>query len=89
MRQRLGVEEQLTGVIVSDVEFNSPADKAGIQAGDIVVRVGKEPVENVGDFRRLMKEQAQPGASVLIRLYRGEDVPTVAVLKVPVDYKPE
>ena len=89
LRQRLGVEEQLTGVIVSDVEFNSPADKAGIQAGDIVVRVGKEPVENVGDFRRLMKEQAQPGASVLIRLYRGEDVPTVAVLKVPVDYKPE
>ena len=40
-------------------------------------------------LQKLMKEQAQPGASVLIRLYRGEDVPTVAVLKVPVDYKPE
>jgi len=89
LRERLGLEPELTGVIVSEVDFNSPADKAGIRAGDIVVRVGKEPVKTVEDFRRVMKEQAQPGASVLIRLYRGEEIPTVAVLKVPEDYKPE
>lgn len=89
LRERLGLETGQTGVVVSEVDFNSPADKAGIQAGDIVIRVGKQPIKNVDDFRRLMKEQAQPGASILIRLYRGEQIPTVAVLKVPGDYKPE
>lgn len=89
IRERLGLAEEVKGVIVGEVEFNSPADKAGIRAGDIVVRVGKEAVENVDDFKRLMKEQAAPGASVLIRLYRGEEIPTVAVLKVPGDYVPE
>jgi serine protease Do len=89
LRERLGLETDLTGVVVSEVDFNSPADKAGIQAGDIVIRVGKQPIKNVDDFRGLMKEQAQPGASILIRLYRGEQIPTVAVLKVPEDYKPE
>lgn len=89
LRERLGLEPELTGVIVSEVDFNSPADKAGIRAGDIVVRIGKENVTSADDFRRLMKEHAQPGASILIRLHRGEQIPRVAVLNVPDDYRPE
>jgi S1-C subfamily serine protease len=89
MRERLGLDGDLAGVVVSEVKASSPADKAGIRVGDIVVRIGKYAVRNMDDFKRLMKEQAQPGGSVLIRLFRGEEIPTVAVLKVPNDYVPE
>lgn len=89
LRERLGLEDEIQGVIVAEIEFNSPADKAGIRAGDIIMRVGREPVNDMDDFARLMREKAKPGASILIRLYRGETIPTVAVLKVPSDHEPE
>ena len=67
LRERLGLEAEIQGVIVSEVEFNSPADKAGIRAGDIIMRVGREPVEDMDDFAQLMREQAKPGASMPFR----------------------
>jgi len=89
MRERLGLEADLTGVVVSEVKVSSPADKAGIRVGDIIVRIGKDAVRGMDDFKRLMKEHALPNESVLIRVFRGEEIPTVTVLKVPGDYVPE
>jgi predicted metalloprotease with PDZ domain len=37
-------------VLVEEVEQNSPAAKAGFKAGDIIVKVGGEKVENVSDM---------------------------------------
>ena len=89
MRERLGLEADLTGVVVSEVKVSSPADKAGIRVGDIIVRIGKDAVRGMDDFKRLMKEHALPNESVLIRVFRGEVFPTVTVLKVTGDYVPE
>ncbi|MCQ2449908.1 MAG: DUF512 domain-containing protein [Clostridia bacterium] len=38
-------------VAVSDVEANSPAEKAGIKAGDRLLKIGKEEIMDVLDYR--------------------------------------
>lgn len=37
------------GVLVQEVEEDSKAEKAGFQAGDIIIRIGKETIQNVDD----------------------------------------
>ena len=39
------------GVLVTEVKKESPAEKAGFKAGDVVLRAGKKTIEDAGDFR--------------------------------------
>ena len=39
------------GVLVENVKKDSPADKAGFRAGDVLVRAGKKTIEDAGDVR--------------------------------------
>lgn len=56
LRDFFGVKNG-TGVLVRSVERGSPAEVAGLKAGDIVVRVGQEPVNDSGDWRRAMRNK--------------------------------
>ncbi len=44
------------GVLVEEVEHRSPAEKAGFKAGDVIVNVGKERVEEVRDIREALED---------------------------------
>jgi serine protease Do len=59
---RLPVQE---GVIVQQVEARSPAQQAGVQAGDIITGIGGTTVRAAGDLQRFMRAQ-QPGATVRV-----------------------
>lgn len=48
----LGVKNG-NGVLVRSVEKGSPADSAGLRAGDVIVRVEKETIADMGDWHRL------------------------------------
>lgn len=37
------------GALISEVVKDSPAEKAGLKAGDVIVRIGKEEIEDEGD----------------------------------------
>ena len=54
MRASLGTSpdytEEVQGVLLSSVRNNSPADKAGVRGGDIVVELAGTNVENVYDY---------------------------------------
>jgi len=67
---RLGRSKAQSGVVVTDIEVNSPAERAGLRAGDIIREINRNPVKDVRDFERLTN-QLIPNAGVLLLLNRG------------------
>ena len=57
------------GAMVSSVESGGPADKAGVEAGDIVTKVDGRVVEKFGDLPRMVG-MAKPGAKIALQLFR-------------------
>lgn len=49
------------GVLVRSVEKGSPAEKAGVKAGDVIVRAGDEKLADRGDFARVMRKHRAGG----------------------------
>jgi S1-C subfamily serine protease len=60
---------QETGVVVVGVEPNSPARKAGLREGDVIVALDGTSVAGVDDLHRLLTD-AQVGASSLLTVIR-------------------
>ena len=65
------------GVQVVEVVDGSPAAGAGLRRGDVIVELGGEPVEGVGDLQRLMAAELI-GRSVAVRVLRGGETISVA-----------
>ena len=74
------------GASVARVEPGSPAEKAGIQAGDIVIKYNGTPVESMGDLRR-MAGATKPGTKVGVTVWRkgAQRELTVVVAEVDAD----
>ena len=66
------------GVIVRDVEADSPAAEAGLRAGDVIVEVNRQAVHSVADMHRQIDGQAK-GTPVLMLVHRGDSSLFVAV----------
>jgi serine protease Do len=60
------------GVVVTGVVEGSLAEKEGIQEGDLIREMNREPVRNMRDFNRIVDE-LKPGETVLLRVIRGEN----------------
>ena len=69
------------GVVISEVEPDSPADQAGVRAGDILTRFGSQPVSRVDDLSEVADDLA-PGSSVPARLIRGRS-PLFIGIRIP------
>ena len=50
------------GVLVRSVAEGSAAEKAGIKAGDVIVKIGNGDVDRVGTISKLMREAVAPTA---------------------------
>jgi len=57
------------GALVQGVESGGPAEKAGIEAGDIIVKVNGKPVEKSGDLPRIIGN-TEPGSKAALQLFR-------------------
>jgi membrane-associated protease RseP (regulator of RpoE activity) len=56
LKEHLGSPDG-TGVLVSKVLRGLPAEHAGVQVGDLIVRVAGEPIEDVSDLRRQLRDR--------------------------------
>ncbi len=57
------------GAMVRSVESGGPADKAGVEAGDIITKVDGHAVDKSGDLPRMIG-MVKPGAKVSLQLFR-------------------
>ncbi|MGZ8372841.1 MAG: DegQ family serine endoprotease [Rhodoplanes sp.] len=67
------------GALVSSVEKGGPAEKAGIEAGDVILRFDGKPVTSSEDLPRVVGG-TKPGAKVGVQVWRNKatrDVPVV------------
>ena len=71
--------EPPTGVRFADVREGTPAAKAGLKAGDIMVSFDGKKVQNLMDFTVLLR-QKKPGDEVEVKVLRGGETLTVMVL---------
>src|ERR1700704_6542238 len=58
------------GALVAEPQAGSPAAKAGIKSGDVIVAVNGEPVRDARTLARRISSMA-PGTSVKLSVYRG------------------
>ncbi len=58
-----------TGALVQSVEKDGPADKAGVEAGDIITKVDGKTVEKSGDLPRIIGN-TKPGTKATLQVFR-------------------
>ena len=66
------------GVLITQVERGSPADKAGIKPGDILIAVNDRPVADTTTMLNLIAS-LQPGQQAVVRLSRNQAESDLAV----------
>src|SRR5262249_23750658 len=67
------------GVKFADVRGGSPAAKAGLRAGDILISFDSKPIQNLYDFTYALRSK-KPGDAVLVRVLRGNDTISATVI---------
>ena len=75
LRRSVGLPER-DGLLVRDVEDGSPAARAGIEAGDLIVEAAGKPITD-GD--ELVEVLASAGDTFEVKVVRGTEERTVSV----------
>jgi len=66
------------GCRLTEVDENSPASRAGLKVGDVVLKVDGHDIRLAAMFRRWVDE-AKPGETLNLQIKRGEDVLSMKV----------
>ena len=75
LRQSVGLPER-DGVLVRGVEDGSPADRAGIRDGDLIVEIAGQAVTDADQLQEILGSASMPFE---VKLVRGTDERTVSV----------
>ncbi len=71
--------KQAQGVIVSDIQKNSPADRAGILIADIIVEINGERIITTDNMMSVMQE-SRAGDTWKVKVYRDKKIVTIELL---------
>ena len=64
------------GVLIYEVKGGSPADEAGLERGDILLKVGNQDVNSFGDLKESLQRYG-PGEDVQLTVLHGDDERTM------------
>jgi serine protease Do len=66
-----------TGLLVANVDYQSPASRAGLKAGDVVTRVDSQPMTSKNDWQKAMRSHRGQPVQVTIMRNKQEMVLTL------------
>jgi serine protease Do len=78
MIQQFGLNEP-KGALIADVVPNSPASRAGIQRGDIILKVDDEEIVNAAVFHAAIRDK-KPGIQLTLSVWRDNQVKEISVI---------
>ena len=67
------------GVRFADIRPGSPAAKAGLKGGDVLIEFDGKPIQNLYDFTYALRAK-KPGQEVLVKVLRGDQTIVAKVL---------
>lgn len=70
--------EKAEGVLISSIEKGSPAEKAGLRQGDIILECNGKPVKSIQSFRYDIS-MINPGTTVMLKVHRKGRVLNIGV----------
>ncbi len=71
------------GVLVTEVRSGTPAEKAGLKAGDVIIKVAGERVRTVSDLREKLREKREAKTVSLGVLRKGTEMSVNVELEQP------
>ena len=71
--QRLRIDADTKGAVIMDVDQDSPAARAGLSQGDIIVRVGRAQVNNAAEAQRELAKIPSGGTAFLRVVRNGQE----------------
>jgi serine protease Do len=78
IRQQLSLPPDVRGVVVNAVPDDSPAADAGLQRGDVIEQINRQPVNSVTDYDRLIR---QAGKQTILLLVNRSGTTTFVVVQ--------
>jgi serine protease Do len=79
VRNQLDIPSQVHGAVVEQVQPGSPAEQAGIEAGDVIVGVGSKAVGTANEAVSAIRNATDGGHAVALRILRNGQSVFVAV----------
>jgi serine protease Do len=68
IRQQLEIPDEIRGALVTDVDQESNSAESGLQRGDVIVEINRQPVSNADDAVRLGRQAK--GDQILLKIWR-------------------
>ena len=89
LRRYIDLKEEQSGIYVQKVIKGGPADRAGLQAGDVIAKVGDFPISNTGQYGHplygktslihLIRTTYYVGQSIPVEVYRNGRILNLAI----------
>ena len=67
LASELGLRRGIQGVVIQSIDPGSPADEAGLQTGDVIQEVNRQPVKTVAGFTAALQQSGARPALVLVK----------------------
>lgn len=74
LADQLGIDN-LSGVLIQEVQQGSPASKAGLKPNDVIFKVNQEPINSKAEFDEITSAY-NPGSKIMISYRRGKQTET-------------
>jgi serine protease Do len=79
IREQLGIDDDVTGLVVAGVDPGSPASLKGIRRGDVILSVDGKNLDSFSDFEAAVASARAPEHSVRMLVRRGDNQRFVAL----------
>ena len=80
LKEGLGLGEDATGLVVTDVDPDSAAHSKGIRSGDLIAEAGQQEINVIGDLEQRIDEATEAGRKSLLLLVRRGGEPRFVAL---------